>query len=41
MHLQDPTRTKVIMVTMAEPTPVIEARILQQDLGRAGIVPWT
>ena len=40
MRLQDPQQTKVILVTLAEPTPVTEARLLQEDLGRAGIRPW-
>jgi len=40
MRLQDPTKTKVILVTLAEPTPVTEAHGLQQDLERAGIHPW-
>jgi arsenite/tail-anchored protein-transporting ATPase len=40
MHLQDPSRTKVILVTLAEPTPVTEAQGLQEDLERAGIHPW-
>jgi arsenite-transporting ATPase len=40
MRLQDPTQTKVILVTLAEPTPVTEAAELQADLIRAGIRPW-
>ncbi|MFA6297520.1 MAG: arsenical pump-driving ATPase [Nocardioides sp.] len=40
MRLQDPRQTKVILVTLAEPTPVAEAEGLQQDLERAGIHPW-
>jgi arsenite-transporting ATPase len=40
MMLQDPDLTKVILVTLAEPTPVTEARVLQDDLERAGIAPW-
>jgi arsenite-transporting ATPase len=40
MRLQDPTQTKVVLVTLAEPTPVTEGRVLQQDLERAGIHPW-
>jgi len=40
MHLQDPAQTKVILVTLAEPTPVTEAQGLQEDLERAGIHPW-
>ncbi|WP_326535081.1 arsenical pump-driving ATPase [Pseudorhodoferax sp.] len=40
MQLQDPERTKVIIVTLAEHTPVQEAALLQADLRRAGIEPW-
>ncbi len=40
MMLQDPEQTKVILVTLPEPTPVTEARVLQDDLRRAGIQPW-
>ncbi|WP_341954901.1 ArsA-related P-loop ATPase [Salinibacterium sp. TMP30] len=40
MRLQDPAQTKVILVTLAETTPVLEAEGLQQDLERAGIHPW-
>lgn len=40
MMLQDPALTKVILVTLPEQTPVIEASILQADLQRAGINPW-
>lgn len=40
MQLQDPTRTKVIITTLAETTPVLEAENLQNDLIRAGIYPW-
>ena len=40
MMLQDPDLTKVVLVTVAEPTPVTEARVLQADLERAGIHPW-
>lgn len=40
MMLQDPTVTKVIIVTLPEQTPVLEASILQADLERAGIHPW-
>lgn len=39
-QLQDPEKTKVIIVTLAETTPVLEAANLQQDLRRAGIEPW-
>ncbi len=40
MMLQDPELTKVVLVTLPEPTPVTEARVLQDDLQRAGIHPW-
>ncbi len=40
MQLQDPDRTQVLLVTLAETTPVLEAERLQQDLRRAGIEPW-
>ena len=40
MQLQDSTRTKVLIVTLAETTPVLEAANLQADLRRAGIEPW-
>ncbi|MBC7443726.1 MAG: arsenical pump-driving ATPase [Ramlibacter sp.] len=40
MKLQDPEQTKVILVTLAETTPVLEAGELQADLERAGITPW-
>ena len=40
MQLQDPKQTKVIIVTLAETTPVLEAANLQSDLRRAGIEPW-
>lgn len=40
MLLQDPKRTKVLLVTLAETTPVLEAANLQADLRRAGIEPW-
>lgn len=40
MRLQDPGHTKVVLVTLPETTPVMEATELQQDLERAGIRPW-
>jgi len=40
MQLQDPKQTKVLVVTLAETTPVLEAANLQDDLRRAGIEPW-
>jgi arsenite-transporting ATPase len=39
-QLQDPQETKVLIVTLAERTPVLEAAELQRDLRRAGIEPW-
>ena len=35
MRLQDPTHTRVILVTLPETTPVSEAASLQDDLRRA------
>lgn len=40
MQLQDEDRTKVLIATLAENTPVQEAALLQEDLRRAGIEPW-
>lgn len=40
MQLQDPKQTKILIVTLAEKTPVLEAANLQEDLRRAGIEPW-
>ena len=40
MQLQDAKQTKVLLVTLAETTPVLEAAHLQADLRRAGIEPW-
>jgi arsenite/tail-anchored protein-transporting ATPase len=40
MQLQDAGQTKVLIVTLAETTPVLEAANLQDDLRRAGIEPW-
>ncbi|MGV8978902.1 MAG: arsenical pump-driving ATPase [Cellulomonas sp.] len=40
MRLQDPDHTKVVVVTLAEATPVLEAEELAADLERAGIHPW-
>jgi arsenite-transporting ATPase len=40
MQLQDGKRTRVMIVTLAETTPVLEAANLQADLRRAGIEPW-
>lgn len=40
MYLQNQTHTRVLIVTLAETTPVLEATNLQEDLRRAGIEPW-
>ncbi|MCC3331645.1 arsenical pump-driving ATPase [Nocardia abscessus] len=40
MRLRDPAATRIIVVTLAETTPVLEAVALQADLERAGIHPW-
>jgi arsenite-transporting ATPase len=40
MRLQNPQETKVILVSLAETTPRLEAAGLQADLERAGIHPW-
>jgi arsenite-transporting ATPase len=40
MQLQDSKQTKVLIATLAETTPVLEAANLQDDLRRAGIEPW-
>jgi arsenite-transporting ATPase len=40
MRLQDPSYTKMILVTLAEATPVSEAARLQADLRRAKIEPF-
>ena len=40
MMLQDRGLTKVILITLPEQTPVLEASILMADLDRAGIHPW-
>jgi arsenite-transporting ATPase len=39
-RLRDPDFTKVLLVTVPEPTPVHEAAQLQADLRRAGIEPF-
>jgi arsenite-transporting ATPase len=39
-RLRDPDFTKVLIVTLAEATPISEARRLQTDLERAGIEPY-
>jgi len=40
MRLQDPEQTKVVIVTLPEATPVLEAEQLAADIERAGIHPW-
>ena len=40
MILRDRKVTKVLVVTLAETTPVLEAQALQEDLRRAGIEPF-
>jgi arsenite-transporting ATPase len=40
MRLRDPAYTRVLLVTLAETTPVLEAAELQRDLRRAGIEPF-
>ncbi|WP_323097523.1 arsenical pump-driving ATPase [Intrasporangium sp. YIM S08009] len=40
MRLQDPSQTKVVILTLPETTPVLEAEELADDLARAGITPW-
>ena len=40
MRLQDPSLTRVVIVTLPEVTPVSQAAALQDDLRRAHIEPW-
>jgi len=40
MQLRDPAQTRLLIVTLAETTPVLEAAELQADLRRAGIEPF-
>lgn len=40
MRLQDPELTKVVIVALAETTPVLEAAGLAAELRRAQIYPW-
>jgi arsenite/tail-anchored protein-transporting ATPase len=40
MLLRNPDVTKVVIVTLAETTPVLEAQALQEDLRQAGIEPF-
>jgi len=39
-RLRDPAYTEVLIVTLPEPTPVLEAEQLQAELRRAGIEPF-
>jgi arsenite/tail-anchored protein-transporting ATPase len=40
MRLRDPDHTRILIATLPETTPVLEAAQLQEDLRRAGIEPW-
>ena len=40
MIMRDPDVTRVLIVTLAETTPVLEAQVLQEDLRKAGIEPF-
>lgn len=40
MRLRDRAATKVLLITLPETTPVLEAVELETDLDRAGIRPW-
>ena len=40
MRLQNPELTKILLVTLPETTPALEASHLQNDLRRADIEPW-
>jgi arsenite-transporting ATPase len=40
MRLQDPDYTRIILVTLPEATPVLQAQVLQDDLRRAHIEPF-
>lgn len=40
MRLQDPNYTQIVLVTLPETTPVIQAEELQEDLRRANIEPY-
>jgi arsenite-transporting ATPase len=40
MRLQDPAYTRILLVTLAETTPVSQASALQEDLRRAQIEPY-
>ena len=40
MRLRDPSYSRILLVTLAETTPVLEATALRNDLRRAGIEPY-
>jgi arsenite-transporting ATPase len=40
MRLREPDHTRILIVTLPETTPVLEAEALQSDLRRADIEPW-
>ncbi|MGF0319747.1 arsenical pump-driving ATPase [Nocardia fluminea] len=40
MRLQDPSQTKIIVITSPESTPILESVELCADLERAAITPW-
>ena len=40
MRLQDPDYTKIVVATLPETTPILEAEQLTTDLARAQITPW-
>lgn len=40
-RLSDPERTRIVLVTLPQATPVHEAQALQEDLARTGLTPWT
>lgn len=40
MRLRDPEQTRILLVTLPETTPVLEATELRDDLRRASIEPW-
>jgi arsenite-transporting ATPase len=40
MRLRDPAHTRILIATLPETTPVLEAEALQADLRRAGIEPF-
>ncbi len=39
-RMQDTKQTSIVLVTLAETTPVLETANLQEELRRAGIEPW-